>query len=75
MRIELLLLAPKVYLPYQEPLLETDAKNLHWLKIWMVVKNPQFLSNKADIPAISPSHELVILTKFYKEWQKIVDFF
>ena len=49
-------------------------KKLDWLKIWLLVKNPQFLSNQADIPATSPTHELVILTKFHKDWQEIVDF-
>ena len=40
-------------------------KKLDWLKIWLLVKNPQFLSNQANILAISPTHELVILTKFH----------
>ena len=39
-----------------------------------LVKNPQFFSNQADIRAILPSHELVTLTKFHKDWQKVVDF-
>ena len=37
-------------------------------------KNPQFLSNQAEFRAILPTHELVILTKFYNNWIKIVDF-
>ena len=49
-------------------------KKLEWLKNWLLVKNPQFLSNQADIPATSPTHELVILTKFHKDWQENVDF-
>ena len=53
---------------------ETDAKKMDWLKIWLLVKDPQFLSNQADIPATSPTHELVILTKFHKDWQENVDF-
>ena len=40
--------------------IETDAKRLDWLKIWLLVKNPQFLSNQADIPATSPTHEVII---------------
>ena len=28
---------------------ETDAKKIDWLKISPLVKNPQFLSNQADI--------------------------
>ena len=46
-------------------------KKLDWLKILPLVKNPQFLSNQADIQAIVPTHGLVILTKFHKDWQKI----
>ena len=34
----------------------------------------QFLPNHADIQAILPTHELVILTKFHNNWIKIVDF-
>ena len=39
-----------------------------------MVKNPQFLSNQADIQGLSPNHELIILTKFCKDWVKFVDF-
>ena len=49
-------------------------KKLDWLKIWSLVKNPQFLSNQADIQATLPTHELIILTKFHNDWQEIVDF-
>ena len=49
-------------------------KKLDWLKISPLVKNQQFLSNQADIQAILPTHELVISTKFHKDWHKIVDF-
>ena len=49
-------------------------KELDWLKIWLLVKNPQFLSNQADIQATLPTHELVILTNFHKGLQKFVDF-
>ena len=49
-------------------------KKLDWLKIWLIVKNQQFLSNQVDIPPTSSTHELVILTKFHKDWQEIVDF-
>ena len=49
-------------------------KRLDWLKISKLIKNEQFLSNQADIQAILPTHELVISTKFHKDWQKIVDF-
>ena len=43
-----------------------DNKKQDWLKILPVVKNPQFLSNQADIQAILPTHELFILIKFHK---------
>ena len=38
-------------------------------------KNVQFLPNHADIQAILPIHELVILTKFHNNWIEIVDFY
>ena len=38
-------------------------------------KNVQFLPNYADIQAIFPIHELVILTKFHNNWIEIVDFY
>ena len=49
-------------------------KRLEWLKIWLLVKYQQFLSNQADIQATLPTHELIILTKFHNNWQEIVDF-
>ena len=49
-------------------------KKLDWLKISPVVKDLQFLSNQAEIQAILIAHELFILTKFHKDWQKILDF-
>ena len=49
-------------------------KKLDRLKISPLVKNPQFLSNQADIQAIVPTHGLVILTKFHKDLQKINNF-
>ena len=32
------------------------------------------VSNQADTQKKNITHELVILTKFYKDWQEIVDF-
>ena len=49
-------------------------KKFDWLKISPLVENLQSLCNQADIQAILPTHELVILTKFHKDWLKIVDF-
>ena len=37
-------------------------------------ENSQFLPNQADIQAILSIDELVIFTKFHKDWVKIVDF-
>ena len=49
-------------------------KKLDWLKSSPFMKNLQSLSNQADIQATSPTHKLVILTKFNKDQQEIVDF-
>ena len=49
-------------------------KKLDWLKNWPLVKNPQISSNQADILANLFTHELIILTKFHKDWQDNVDF-
>ena len=37
-------------------------------------KKPHFSSNQADIQANVSTQELVIFTKFYKDWDKIVNF-
>ena len=49
-------------------------QKIDWLKISPLVENLQSLCNQADILAILPTNELVILTKFHKDWQKIVNF-
>ena len=54
--------------------LENDAKKLDWLKNRLFVKNLQFSSNQADIQATLPTHELIILSKFRRDWKEIVDF-
>ena len=59
---------------WKGPILETDAKKIDWLKNWQLVKNPYFFSNQADSQATLPTHELIILTMFHKDWQKIEDF-
>ena len=38
------------------------------------MKNPQFLPNQADILSPESIHWTDILTKFHKNWTKIVDF-
>ena len=45
-------------------------KKLDWLKNWPLVRNSQLLSNQATLP----THELITLTKFHLDWQKIVNF-
>ena len=56
--------------------IETVAKKVDWPKISLIIKkNPQFLSNQADIKAILPTHELVIFIKFHIYWMKLMDFF
>ena len=40
----------------------------------LLIKNPLFCSDLANILAILPTHELIILTKFDGDWTKIVDF-
>ena len=49
-------------------------KKLDWFKSSTVVINLQSLSNQADILAILTTHELVTLSKFHKDLQKIKDF-
>ena len=50
-------------------------KKGHKLKTSPLIKNPQFSSNLANIQTKLPTHEvLIILTKFHKDWKKIVDF-
>lgn len=49
-------------------------QKIDWLKISPLVENLQSLCNQADILAILLTNELVILTKFHKDWQKIVNF-
>ena len=49
-------------------------KKMDWIKIWPLVKSLPFLSNQADIQAILPTHELIILTKFHNDLQEIVEF-
>ena len=39
-----------------------------------IIKKSQILSDPADIQAILPAHQLVILIKFHKDWQETVDF-
>ena len=36
-------------------------------------RKSQFLSDQADILATEPTLEMIIFTKFHKDWRKIVD--
>ena len=39
-----------------------------------LLKNPQFLPNYYETLSKLPTIELIILTKFYNDWVKTVDF-
>ena len=47
---------------------------MDWLKTWLLIKNPQFLSNQADIPARLSAFGMNIFIKFHKDWTIIMDF-
>ena len=40
-------------------------------KIMLLINNPQFFPNQADIQEILSTHELVIFTKFHNSWIEI----
>ena len=46
---------------------------MHWPKNLLLIKNPQFWSDWADIQAVLPIHGLVILTKFHDSRATIAD--
>ena len=52
---------------------EGEQKKVYKPKIWLLIKNPQFCSNQAK-KAKKNALEIIILTKFHKDWTKIVDF-
>ena len=62
------------FISLKYPDVETDTKEIRLAQKSATKKNPQFLSNQADISATSPTHELLTLTKFHKDWQENVDF-
>ena len=43
-------------------------------KSWSLIKNPQFLSNTYETLWKWLPHEVIIFTKFHKDWTKIVNF-
>ena len=49
-------------------------ENAYWLRNVPLMKNPHFWWYQADILAIWPNHEIVILTKFHQNWKKIDNF-
>ena len=50
-----------------------SKKNVYLSKFLLLIKNPQFLPNQADIQTILPTHdELVIFAKFHNFWSEIV---
>ena len=54
--------------------LEGEWKKVDWPKTVLLIKNPQFWSNQAEIPATYSTLEMNIFTKFHKDWTTIVDF-
>ena len=62
------------FAPKNHLYLETDSKRIILTKNIPIIKNPQFYSNLAEILAILPTHELIILTKFDDDQTKIVNF-
>ena len=49
-------------------------ENANWLRKVSLMKNPHFRWYQTDALAIWPNHEVVILTKFHKNWTKIDNF-
>ena len=49
-------------------------KKVDKTKNWLLIKDPQFWSDHADILGLLTIPELVILTKFHKGRVKFVDF-
>ena len=45
-----------------------------WPRNMLLIKNPQFLPNYYETLSKLPTIELIILTKFYNDWVKTVDF-
>ena len=46
---------------------EVESKRVQRLKTWLIVENPQFFSDQADILATKPIQEMIIFTKFSKD--------
>ena len=59
---------------YEVYVVENDSKIITLTKNIIQKKNPQFCSDLAEILAILPIHELIILTKFDGDWTEIVHF-
>ena len=53
---------------------KSEAKKPDTFKNWPLMKNPQFLSYPHETWWKWLPHEAIILTKFHKDWTKIVDF-
>ena len=51
-----------------------DKKKVDKPKTRLLVNNPQFQSDQADILATKPTNEITIFAKFHKDWREIVDF-
>ena len=55
-------------------LIKSEKKNQTHSKNWPLVKNQQFFSNPHETWGKGLSHEVIKITKFHKDWTKIVDF-
>ena len=66
-------MGPKIKLT-KNVFLKYGPKKIGRTQNMVLVKNLQFWSNQADILAILPTHEVVILAKFHNNRGKIVDF-
>ena len=62
------------FISLKYPDVETDAKEIRLAQKLATKKNPQFLSNQADIQTTLPTHELSISTKLHNDWKENKDF-
>ena len=63
-----------VYIVSRNQMYRRPQENANWLRKVSLMKNPHFWWYQADILAIWPNHEVVILTKFHQNWTKIDKF-
>ena len=54
-----------------QSLYRRGQENANWLRNVSLMKNPHFWCYQVDILVIRPIHEVVILTKFHQNWNRI----